>query len=152
MKEFILDKNVDIESHQLEYPKYFFDALNSKGKAKLVIGGSTYLAEIKEKTKLLLLITQLIAGGKVRKVPDDQVDAFQAVLISRINEVLGACPSECDDHHIFALARVGNCMNVITKETRMASCRDKIRNKVGHDYCPSLKIIRNEASFNDLWT
>lgn len=28
MIEFIIDKNVDVEPDQKEYPKYFFDALN----------------------------------------------------------------------------------------------------------------------------
>lgn len=151
MKEFIIDKNVDIEPHQAEYPAYFFNALSAKGRAALVIGGSAYNAEIKAKTKLLLLINQLSAGGKVRRVPDAAVDAFQIDLVNRIKDLLGVCPAECDDHHIFALAMVGKCLNIITKETRMASCRDKIRGKVGHDYCPALKVIRTEAAFNDLW-
>lgn len=150
MIEFILDKNVDIEPTQSEYPKYFFDALGSKGNAKLVVGGSTYNAEMKSKIKLLNLVNQLTAGGRVRKVDDAKVDKFQGDLISRISETLGACPSECDDHHIFALAMISNCLNVITKETRMATCRDKIRKHVGHDYCPALRVIRTEAAFNDI--
>ncbi len=151
MKEFILDKNVDIEPEQAEYPKYFFEALKSKGGVRLVVGGTVYKAEVKSKIKLLLLINALSDGGKVRRIDDVIVDQCQQALIERIAEMVGACPQECDDHHIFALAKASNCMNVITKEKRMATCRDKIRKHVGHDHCPSLKVIRTETAFNAVW-
>ncbi|MDH5453630.1 MAG: hypothetical protein OEX14_09780 [Paracoccaceae bacterium] len=147
MKEFILDKNVDLEPTQKEYPKYFFDALRQSSRIRLVIGGTDYRREIKEKTSLLQLISDMITSGKVRSVDDSLVDERQKKLIDRILETMDGCPTECDDHHIFALSVVSGCCNVITKETRMATCRDKIRNVVGHDHCPNIRVVRNQSSY-----
>lgn len=149
MKEFILDKNVDIDPSHQEYPKYFFDDLRKSPRVRLVVGGSGYKKEIKEKTSLLTLISELISAGKVRPVKDESVDSREKELQIRILGEFGLCPAECDDHHIFALAVVSGCMNIITKEKRMAVCRDKIRNRIGHNHCPDIRIIRTESAYRD---
>jgi hypothetical protein len=149
MKEFILDKNVDLDPSQKEYPKYFFDDLRKAKSVCLVIGGTKYRKEVKEKKSLLALFSELISSGLVRSVDDGKVDEKEASLIHRIITILDSCPQECDDHHIFALAQVSGCLNVITKETRMAACRDKIRNSIGHEHCPNIRVVRNEAGYND---
>lgn len=149
MKEFILDKNVDLKPGQEEYPKYFFDDLRRAASVRLVYGGTDYRREVKEKASLLSLISELISSGKVRSVSDNIVDAAQATLTAAIASKFDTCPTECDDHHIFALAHASGCLNVITKETRMATCRDKIRNVVGHDVCPSIRIVRNKIAYDD---
>lgn len=147
MREFIIDVNVDIKPDQKEYPKYFFDDLRKATKIRLVIGGTDYRREIREKPALLALIADLQSSGNVRSVADAPIDAHQRVLIQRIVDAVGSCPSECDDHHIFALAHVSGCLNILTKETRMATCRDTIRNVVGHDTCPNIRVVRGEVAY-----
>jgi hypothetical protein len=149
MKEFILDKNVDLKEGQKEYPKYFFDDLRKPAKVRLVMGGTDYRREVREKSSLLELISALMSSGKVRIVADLQVDNAQSLLAQKIVECVGECPDDCDDHHIFALALVSGCLNIITKDTRMASCRNQIRNPVGHDYCADVRIVSTEASYKD---
>lgn len=150
MPEFILDKNVDLKSTQAEYPSYFFVDLMETRKASLVLGGSGYRAEVRDKFSLLRLILELEKAGQVRTVSDELVDEKEAQIKARIDSKLGACPTECDDHHIFALSAVSGCRNILTKETRMATCRNKIRNLVGHEYCPDIRVIRNENSYNSV--
>lgn len=148
MPEFILDLNVNLKPHQQNYPRYFFEDLRKSGKVTIVFGGSTYRAEVKLKPSLLDLIGQLISSGQVRTIPDALVDEAQDRLEAKIDERFETCPQECDDPHIFALALVSGCSNIISRDARMATCRNKIRNVVGHDHCADLKIIQSQATYD----
>jgi len=148
MREFILDLNVDLKPHQKNYPSYFFEDLRKSGKVTIVIGGTTYRAEVRLKPSLLELIGQLISSGKVRTIPDQSVDEAQKKLEAKIEERFESCPRECDDPHIFALALVSGCMNVISRDARIASCRNQIRNVVGHDHCADVRVIQDQAAYN----
>lgn len=147
MRQFILDVNVPVVSTHDGYPEYFFKDLVNKGAIKLVVGGTNYRKEVKVNGKLVELFGQLISAGRVLSVNDDAVDSAEATLMKKIVEVCDTCPSECDDPHIFALALVSNCPNVITNDHRIASCRNKIRSKVGHDVCANVKVIASEAAY-----
>lgn len=149
MKEFILDLNIELDSKNAGYPKYFFDELKYSRKIRLVIGGSGYTQEVKEKNKLLALLNELSSSGKIRKVESSTVDTAEKRLRTAIVEKLKVCPKECDDHHIFALSIVSGCKNIITKDNRMAVCRNKTRAAVGHDICPDLRIIKNKSAYDD---
>jgi hypothetical protein len=147
--EFIIDKNVDMDPKNAEYPAYFFADLARTSKMKLVVGGTNYKKEILGKEKLREFISQMESAGRVRPINSKLVDDHEKVIAERVLSCMGTCPSECDDHHIFALSHVSKCMNIVTKEKRMATCRDKIRGVIGHDICPDLRVIRNERSYRD---
>lgn len=149
MKEYIIDVNVDIEAHQAQYPKYFFDDLRKPKKVKIVIGGTDYIREIKGKTKLFELILTLISAQKIRRVDDTQVDLAQERLKRDILSAFESCPKECDDHHIFALSMVSGCINIITKDTRMASCRNSLRGRLPQDSFPGIRVISSAAAYSD---
>lgn len=147
MKEFILDVNIELNKDNQNYPFYFFDHLRSK-RVQIVIGGTQYKNEVKSKIKLLMLINDLKDANQARKVDDGQVDDAQETLVQRIHQCIGECPQECDDHHIFALALVSGCLNILTNDHRMARCRGIIRNDVGHNYCPAIRIIPNQLAYD----
>ncbi|MFH5772701.1 hypothetical protein ACHFJ0_00540 [Paracoccus sp. NGMCC 1.201697] len=149
MKEFIIDKNVDVVSSNEEYPAYFFDDLKKSARVRIVLGGTNYKREVREKAALRELVSQLISANRVRSVSDATVDGHEQALRTRIIDICGSCPQECDDHHIFALAHVSGCRNILTKDRRMASCRDQIRNRVGHDFCPDIRLVMSEAAYRD---
>ena len=147
MPEYILDTCVDIEPKHDNYPAYFFKDLLSSRRVKLVIGGTKALSEAKEKVKLMELLNNLRDRNQVIFAPQQKVDEAEEQLASRISEVIGKTPRECDDLHVFALACVSGCLFVISRDNRMATCRNKIRNRVGHDYCPDISVIQNEAAY-----
>ncbi len=147
MPKYILDTCVDIEQKHDNYPAYFFRDLLSNARVKLVIGGTKALDEAKAKAKLMELLNNLRDRNQVITAPTCKVDEAEKQLASRINEVIGEIPQECDDLHVFALASVSKCLFVISRDNRMATCRNKIRNRVGHDFCPDISVIQNEAAY-----
>lgn len=147
MPEYILDTCVDIEPSHQNYPRYFFKDLLSNNRVKLVIGGTRALHEAKAKATLIELLNQLRDRKQVIEVSSDRVDEAEQRLSDRIGEVIGSAPSECDDLHIFALANVSGCLLVISRDNRMAICRNNIRNRVGHDHCPDISVIQNETAY-----
>ncbi|MDN3711716.1 hypothetical protein QWZ10_07470 [Paracoccus cavernae] len=149
MKEFIIDKNVDVNPLDAEHPKYFFDDLRKSKKIRIVSGGTNYKKEIISKKALRTLFAELLSAGKIRSVSNESVDRHETDLMSRIIEVMKSCPQECDDPHIVALAHVSGCLNIVTKDKRMSAWRDKVRKQIGHDYCPELRLIMTEAAYKD---
>lgn len=148
MKEFILDVNFTFKAEKEGYPKYLVDDLHSKTTAVgLVRGGTKYEDEVRRNLKLVKLFNEISKAGKVRRIDSIAVDAAETQLRDRVVEKVGSCPPECDDHHIFALARVSGCLDVVTNDSRMSECRDLIRNLVGHAYCPPIRIIQTEAIY-----
>lgn len=148
MPDYILDTCVDIEPRHANYPAYFFKDLHSNARVRLVIGGTKALDEAKSKTKLLDLLNTLRDRNQLVRVSTETVDKAEERLASRINRVIGEAPRECDDLHVFALAYVSGCLHVISRDSRMATCRNKIRAHVGHNYCPDICIIQNETAYN----
>ncbi|SHG59517.1 hypothetical protein [Cognatishimia maritima] len=147
MPEYILDTCVDIDPKHANYPAYFFKDLLSNTRVKLVIGGTKALEEAKAKTKLTELLNNLRDRNQVIVVCQEKVDDAEKQLNDRIQTIIGDVPPECDDLHIFALANVSGCLLVISRDNRMATCRNNIRNYVGHAYCPDISVIQNEASY-----
>ena len=147
MPEYILDTCVDIDPSHANYPSYFFKDLLSNTRVKLVIGGTRALDEVKVKVKLIELLNNLRDRNQVIEASRDLVDEAERRLSDRINEVIGSIPRECDDLHIFALANVSGCLLVISRDNRMARCRNNIRNRVGHEHCPDIAVIQNEAAY-----
>lgn len=140
--------NIDVKPTNQNYPAYFFDDLR-KSKINLVVGGTEYKRELKKKVVLAEIISQLISANRVRRIPDEPVDQHEQALKNRIVAVIGSCPKECDDHHIMALSFVSGCNNILTQDRRMNICRNAIRNRVGHDYCPDIRTVMTEAAYND---
>lgn len=149
MKEFIIDKNIDGRSTEKNYPKYFFDDLRKPSKIRLVVGGTKYKEEVMAKESLRELINSMRTAGKVRSVSDQAVDLHHAKIAEQIGKNFDKCPKPCDDHHILALSQVSGCNNILSLDLRMAKCRDLIRNKVGHDCCPAVRVVSTEAAYND---
>jgi hypothetical protein len=147
MPEYILDTCVDIDPKHENYPTYFFRDLSSNTRIKLVIGGTKALNEAKTKHKLIELLNNLRDRKQLIEVCKEKVDEAEGRLTQRIKEIIGDRPSECDDLHIFALANVSGCLYVISRDNRMATCRNKIRNRVGHEYCPDISVIQSESSY-----
>lgn len=147
MPEYILDTCVDIDPTHANYPNYFFKDLLSNTRVKLVIGGTKALNEAKAKAKLIDLLNNLSDRNQVIVVCRERVDEAEVLLTNRIQETIGDTPPECDDLHIFALANVSGCLLVISRDNRMATCRNNIRNRVGHAYCPDVSVIQNEAAY-----
>ncbi|WIV52035.1 hypothetical protein QQG91_06235 [Marivivens sp. LCG002] len=148
MKRYILDTCVDIKPDQANYPKYFFDDLkSSKFTVKIVIGGSKCLNEIATKRSLAELVNYLSDIGRVIKIEKERVDSSETEIRERILRKFGKIDAACDDLHIFALARESNCLYVISRDDRMAKCRDIIRNNIGHKHCPNIKIIASEETY-----
>ncbi|KHQ51202.1 hypothetical protein [Mameliella alba] len=147
MPNYILDTCVDIDPKHSNYPDYFFKDLLSNTRVKLVIGGTKALSEAKAKAKLTELLNNLRDRNQVTIVSQEKVDEAEDRLAKRIHEIIGDTPPECDDLHIFALANVSGCLLVISRDNRMATCRNNIRNRVGHEYCPDISVIQNEAAY-----
>lgn len=147
MPDYILDTCVDIEPTHQNYPAYFFRDLRKNIRVRVVVGGSTGNAEIKKKTKLRELLNNLKDRNQVVQADTAAVDSSAEELANRIRQVIGDCPQECDDLHIFALSQVSGCYLIISRDNRMAICRNKIRNAIGHAHCPDLKVIQTEAAY-----
>lgn len=147
MPEYILDTCVDIDPKHVNYPAYFFKDLYTNARVKLVIGGTKALDEAKAKVKLLELLNNLRDRNQVIVVCRERVDNAEKRLTKRIQDIIGDTPPECDDLHVFALADVSGCLLVISRDNRMATCRNKIRNRVGHEYCPDISVIQNEGAY-----
>jgi hypothetical protein len=147
MPDYILDTCVDIESSHQNYPEYFFCDLLNNIRVRVVVGGSTGKAEIDRKSKLRELLNNLKDRNQVVEAENTAVDASENALAERIKKIMGDCPRECDDLHIFALSQVSGCLLVISRDNRMAVCRKKIRNIIGHNYCPDLKVIQTETAY-----
>lgn len=113
----------------------------------IVIGGTKMAKEIRGKRRLLSLINNFKRINKIEERDLRQVDALEARIKQRIKERVGRHPKECDDEHIFSLSLISNTRNVISKERRMSVCIRKIRHKVGHSYCPNLRIIHDEETY-----
>ncbi len=147
MPEYILDACVDIDPSHENYPAYFFKDLRTNTRVKLVIGGTKALLEARAKTKLIELLNNLRDRNQVIIACQEKVDEAERLLINRIESIIGEIPRECDDLHIFALAKVSGCLLVISRDNRMAICRNNIRSRVGHEYCPSISVIQNESAY-----
>lgn len=147
MPDYILDTCVDIDPKHANYPAYFFKDLLSNSRVRLVIGGTKALNEAKAKAKLRELLNNLSDRNQIIEVCRKRVDEAEERLSNRIEEVIGNIPRECDDLHVFALANVSGCLLVISRDNRMATCRNNIRNRVGHEFCPSITVIQNEAAY-----
>lgn len=150
MAEFILDVNVDLKDGNPGFPSFLIADLRTKNRnVVLVRGGTRYDKEIRQKHKLRDLMVELAKSGKVRRCPNESVDQKEAEIDQRIQDRLGCCPAECDDQHFLALAIVSGCMNIVTNDARLAQCRDKIRNKIGHAHCPDIRVVQSESSYRD---
>lgn len=149
MPDYILDTCVDIDPKHENYPAYFFRDLNKNIRVRVVVGGSKMSSEVSKKGKLRDLLNNLKDRNQVVQICAEQVDTSEIKLASRIAETLGDTPRECDDLHVFALARVSGCLFVISRDNRMAVCRGKIRNTVGHEHCADIKVIQNQAAYKD---
>lgn len=147
MPDYILDTCVDIDPKHANYPAYFFRDLLANPRVRLVIGGTKALSEAKAKAKLTELLNNLRDRNQVVVVRQETVDEAEGRLANRIQEIIGDTPPECDDLHIFALANVSGCLFVISRDNRMATCRNKIRQRVGHAYCPDISVIQNELAY-----
>lgn len=147
MPDYILDTCVDIDPKHANYPAYFFRDLNSNIRVRIVVGGTKVSREIGNKTKLRDLLNNLKDRNQVVQICSDKVDASEESLSERIAKTIGNSPQECDDLHIFALALVSGCLNVISRDNRMAICRGKIRNTIGHDHCANIKVLQNEEAY-----
>lgn len=150
MKELILDVNIEVKPTSEGYPKYFFDDLSKPNRIKLVIGGTKYKSELRKKPSLVSLIGELTSIGKIRSVPDAAVDLHEDKLETKIKVLVGNRPTECDDQHILALAHKSGCLNVLTNDIRMATCKTKIRKYLGHDLCPDIKVISTQKAYDDI--
>lgn len=115
-----------------------------------MIGGTKAMHEVTRKEKLRRLLNELKTRGQLIVKDRALVDAKEKELENRIKEIIGESPQECDDLHIFALSKVSGCLLVISRDNRMAICRAKIRNNVGHEYCPSIKVIQNQNVYNTM--
>lgn len=149
MPDFIVDNCVDLNPAHENYPSYFFDDLKNDKRFRIVLGGTRVKAELKGKEDFLTLLNNLKINGQVVTVLDSLVDEAEENLEYKIRDVIGDVPRECDDLHIFALAKVSNCEKVISRDHRMATCRNRIRQGVGHDACPDLKVISSESTYRD---
>lgn len=148
MIQVIIDVNVDMSKGNKGYPEYLFDGI-AKGQVTAVYGGTKYNQEIARKEKMLSLLQELWRSGRARKIDDGAVDVAAERLLSQILiKFANKCPKECDDHHLFALANVSGCSNVVSGDNRMAKCRDRIRNKVGHALCPKLRVIKDKSAYD----
>ena len=139
---------MDTDPNHQNYPGYFFRDLSKNSRIVLVIGGTKAIKEARTKTKLTELLNNLKDKNQVRIIETEKVDECEQRLERRIIEVVGDIPKECDDLHIFALANVSNCLLVISRDNRMAVCRNNIRNKIGHQNCPNISVIQNETAYN----
>ena len=147
MVEFILDVNIPLKTSSSNYPSYLFDDLLLANGPTLVVGGTTYAKELKRKPRLLKLLGELKKSKKVRHEEDSRVDAAESLLREEIINAFDQCPNECDDHHIFALSLVSRCKNIVTEDSRIATCRDKVRKKLDNKVCPKVSLIQSEKTY-----
>ena len=150
MPSFIVDTCADTVIGQKRYIAAFFRDVKSLNGFRLVVGGSKMDAELRGKSALFSLIAQLKKAGRVSVVDGDTVDQKAQAISNRVAEKLGAIPSSCDDFHILAISLISGCQNLITSEQRLRDCIDAIRIEVGHDFCPQLRLIRDEQTYLSL--
>lgn len=147
MASFIVDMNVPVKSNQVGYPAYFFDEMNQTNRHHVYYGGTTYLAELRKKEALQKIFINWLTVRKATRLQSSAVDEFEESMKSRVLLKLGSCPEECDDFHIFAISAVSGCKNVLSFDQRMSTCKAKIRNRIGHEYCPDLRFIKSRSTY-----
>lgn len=150
MPSFILDTCTDVIEGQKEHISQFFRDIERLNGYYLVTGGKKMKSEIIRKEALLNLINRLRSVGRVESFCDELVDAKQDEIELRLEKKLYCIPSECDDLHLLSLSLVSDCTNIVSKDTRLRRCVDAIRESVGHDYCPSIRLIQSEKTYAEL--
>ena len=81
---------------------------------RMVYGGTRLAAEYGGSNTLVRVLRTLDQAGRARKVPDEAVDAEEQAIAAS-----GLCQS--NDHHIIALARVGEVRLLCTGDNALAS-------------------------------
>lgn len=105
---------------------------------------------LKEKQKAvswierLKIIQKVYGKKKVEFAPKADVEAH----MKRIErcEAWGGC-DECDDPHVFAIVRVKSVSFVITSESRMEVCRNKMQGNLGREYL-SFRLINSKRNYD----
>ena len=150
MPLFVVDTCADTVEGQKRYLAAFFKDVFKLNGYLVVVGGTRQWTEIKRKETLNTLINRLRDSGRLMVLRQNEVDERERLLTARARERLGIIPTCCDDFHILAVCLLSDCRNVITGEQRLRDCVDEIRNVVGHDYCPQVRLIRDENTYFQL--
>ncbi|WP_424965936.1 hypothetical protein [Dinoroseobacter sp. S375] len=116
----------------------------------VMFGGSTMSGQVIKKESFLVLLNQLKDRGRLKSIDKSVVDKRETEIRERTMARIGAMPTECDDLHILALCAVTKCSNVITKDHRLSLCADLLRKEIGHNYCPSIRVISDEKTYLSL--
>jgi hypothetical protein len=150
MPAFIVDTCTDTIDGQKGYISAFFRDVKSLNGFNIVIGGTKMETEIKGKLALFSLVSQLKKAGRVIVLNGDSVDQKAVAISERVVDKLGAIPPSCDDFHLLAVSLISGCRNLITSEQRLRECIDSIRDGVGHQFCPKIRLIRDEQTYLSL--
>lgn len=150
MPLFVVDTSADAEEGQKRYIATFFRDVRSLNGYRVVVGGTKMDREIKRKDSLFRVIKNLRDVGRLTTIDRYVVDTKSEQIESRVLQKLGVIPASCDDFHIFAICIISGCQNIITSEQRIRDCVELIRAVVGHDYCPQVRLIRDEVTYLQL--
>ncbi|WP_375211118.1 hypothetical protein, partial [Hyphococcus sp.] len=93
-----------------------------KGKVKAVRGGKKFNKELKGVTSLLSLFVELSRANAIEKLDDSDIDDEQRRFEALIVGEFGRKRPECDDPHLFALAKLANSRSVVSRDKRIALC------------------------------
>ena len=149
MAGFIVDLNIPVREGSCGYPSWFFRDMNGTSKHHVFYGGSSYMHELSKKEVLQRILRDWVTVKKASRVDRESVDEFEARLRERVIQKLQSCPRECNDLHIIALSAVAKCNNILTNDNGIALCKSKIRDLVGHNYCPNIKLVKSENVYRD---
>jgi len=150
MPKFVIDTCADTTEGQKKYLASFFRDVFDLNGYVIAVGGSRHWSEINGKASLLNVIQRLKDCGRIQLIETAVVDAKESELRERTQARLGHIPACCDDFHLLAVCLLADCRNVITVEQRLRDCVDEIRSKVGHRFCPNIRLIRDEATYLSL--
>ena len=131
--------------------QYFIPLLKwiIEDKAKIIIGGSTYISELEKAISIYKLILELNRCGKVFVAPKKDVDAEE----SRIKSMGYEC-HDFDDPHIVALIVVSSCKVLCSNDLRSfpfvqmrcfypkGKCRPKIYTSAKRQ--PAYSLLKDE--------
>lgn len=82
------------------------------GKGKVIYGGSRYKSELSKAHKYIRFFTQLERAGKLVRIDDAKVDAFEESLSKQFKD------PHFNDSHIVAIVIVSRCLVVCTNDRR----------------------------------
>jgi hypothetical protein len=150
MVKFIVDANVDLSADGKNHIRGFFEDMPSRSDYVVVVGGAEMKREYAGKSAFKSLLIEWGRSGRVKRIPAEEVDSLDEEIELDLVKCFGSCPSECDDHHIFAFRAVSGTRFVVGGDNRMRKCWSKANSQISSKKMPKLTLVKTERIYKKL--